>query len=158
MGKIFKTKNTPTARQYKAVIHFVKNGGKSMAQSIRFAGYSEVVARQPHKVFETPAVLEMLDFLGYNRFYNPDDLRKKKEVIGVELTPPVNKVDFSSLKPEQLNELSRRLNELPVLTNKAPNSDLDNQTYLSRSKNTEINFSLMDHDITPSDNENYSSL
>lgn len=50
----------PTLRQ-KAVMVMVANGGKSKAKILRKAGFSEAVARNPKKVFDSPPVKEAVD-------------------------------------------------------------------------------------------------
>jgi hypothetical protein len=52
--------NNPTYRQEMAIRNLVANGG-SKADAIREAGYSEVMARNPQRVFNSPKVQALLD-------------------------------------------------------------------------------------------------
>lgn len=99
-------------RQTRALDLWIEGGCKSKAQAILGAGYGESIARQPHKVFDSPAVLEELD----KRGYSTDGTRSR--VRGVNLgeephQPEVHQVDFSKMSKEWLQELKGRLEEIP---------------------------------------------
>ena len=70
-----------TCRQELALFYFKKDGFKSMARALRKAGYSEAVARQPNKVFHSPAVERELFFNGLG-----DKITKRKQNGGKTIT------------------------------------------------------------------------
>lgn len=60
--KVHRTR-TPSIMQRKAVANLVEKGG-SKGQAIREAGYSEAVANNPQRVFNSPAVMELMKAAG----------------------------------------------------------------------------------------------
>lgn len=93
-----------SCRQTRAVDLWLKNGGKSKARAIREAGYSEAVARQPHKVFGSLAVKSELKRLGFIK----EEIQESK-IKMVELVP----IDFSKVSSEWVEALKVRLAEIP---------------------------------------------
>lgn len=97
-------------RQGRVIDLWVKGGCKSKAQAIRDAGYGESIARQPHKVFDSPTVLDELDKQGYN----PNGSRFPVQAIDLsENWEPEQLIDFSLLTTEKLQLLKERLAEIP---------------------------------------------
>lgn len=98
-------------RQGRVVDLWIIGGCKSKAQAIRDAGYGESIARQPHKVFDSPRVLEELD----KRGYNPNGSRFPVQAIemGENTQPEPQLYDFTKMTNEQLQRLKERLNETP---------------------------------------------
>lgn len=45
-----------TYRQMRAIECWIRGGRKSKARAIREAGYGKSISRQPHKIFDSPAV------------------------------------------------------------------------------------------------------
>ena len=54
----------PTIRQVRAVENLVENGGVSKGEAIRKADYSEVMTRNPNRVFGSPLIQKVLEKLG----------------------------------------------------------------------------------------------
>ena len=99
-------------RQMRAVDLWLGGGCKSKARAILGAGYSKSIAHQPHKVFDSPAVLDELD----KRGYNPNGTRFPMQAIDLGETPPPEPplaIDFSKASNEWLQELKERLREAP---------------------------------------------
>jgi len=64
IGKTVKYKaREPSERQKLALLNVGANGGKK-AKAIRDAGYSESMARNPSKVFNSPAIMAMAESIG----------------------------------------------------------------------------------------------
>lgn len=104
MDKEISPQKPASLRQIKAVECFVRNSCKSKARAIREAGYSEAVARQPHKVFGSLAVRGELKRLGFIK----EEIQESKIKI-VELVP----FDFSKMSREWIEALAVRLAEIP---------------------------------------------
>lgn len=59
--KVVKKLSKPLTIRQERVVGMVAKGSNSKAQILRDAGYSEAVARQPHKVFDSPEVQEAIE-------------------------------------------------------------------------------------------------
>lgn len=59
------THTKPTPRQIKAVEHLLENGGSS-GDAIPAAGYSAAMPHNPDQLFNSPAILAMLEEAGIN--------------------------------------------------------------------------------------------
>jgi hypothetical protein len=107
-----------TPMQKMAFEYYAKDKFRSKARAIRKAGYSEAVARQPHKVFGSPAVKKELFFLGYS-----DKIGKHQKEHGktieewkeetVEEKENRENIDevIRQITPEQINLIRDRLIE-----------------------------------------------
>lgn len=56
-----KQERLPTRRQVDAVKNYVANGRISKAEALRDAGFAESTVRHPKRVFNSPAVMELLE-------------------------------------------------------------------------------------------------
>lgn len=96
-----------THRQMRATTIWVRDGFKSKARALLEAGYGKSIARHPRKVFESPAVLNELEMLGYNAW----GLRTEPQAIDLgEIQPP--EPPPLKLTKEQLQLLKGRLIEI----------------------------------------------
>lgn len=97
-------------RQMRAVDLWIKDRFRSKARALREAGYSASMVHQPHKVFQSPAVLEELEKRGLDRY---GILRPPQAIeIGVEtpeLSPETPVIDFSKIPLETLQDLKEKL-------------------------------------------------
>ncbi len=100
-----------THRQRRAVDFWFRNGRKSKAQAIREAGYGNSVARQPHKVFDSPAVRRELERRGHGASGVLDNQPPTIEVIEEVRTAPV--IDISKITEDQLQRLREQLATIP---------------------------------------------
>ena len=100
-----------TYRQMRAIECWIRNWRKSKAQAIREAGYSEAVAHQPHKIFNSPAVQRELELRGYGKRGVSNNEMPDIEALEVA-TEPTPVVDFPKLTKEQLQLLKERLAEI----------------------------------------------
>lgn len=110
-------KNTKTLsyRQRRVIDLWVAGGRKNKAGAIRQASYSEGMARQPHKIFNSPAVQRELELRGYGKKGIENNCTPKKEIdvregarVGQE---PV--FDPSLLSEKQISQLKEMLAEIP---------------------------------------------
>jgi hypothetical protein len=97
-------------RQIQAIELWLGSGRKSKAEALREAGYGESIARQPHKVFGSPAVLKELE----KRGYDARGVRLPPQMLDltkIEIPTPANApaIDFSKLPLETLQELKVKL-------------------------------------------------
>ncbi len=100
------TKKRPISfRQLRAVDLWLKYGRKSKARALREAGYSKAIIRQPHKVFNSPAVREELDKRGFGFTGIHDNLPIQGKPIPVYR--PV--IDFSAMTLEDRQILKEKL-------------------------------------------------
>lgn len=98
----------PTMRQVEAVAYMLANGS-SKAESLRAVGYSEAVARQPHKVFNSPAVQGILERAGVDI----DDVVRRLKNIS-ERAGKVEFIMFPAYKnPEDFNPFEDGADEAP---------------------------------------------
>ena len=100
-----------TPRQFNAVEFWFRDGRKSMAGALRKAGYSEAIARQPHKVFGSSVVIRELALRGFDEYGR----RRALEIATldrVELESRVTLIDFSKMSKEQLQELKALLGDI----------------------------------------------
>ncbi len=95
-------------RQKRAVDLWLSYGRKSKAKALREAGYASSVYRQPHKVFESPAVQDYLERGGFGRDGLHDNWRPEAKPIAVFHNP----VDFSAVSTETLIKLKEQLGEI----------------------------------------------
>lgn len=104
-------------RQNKVLGYWIRGGRKSKAKAIRDAGYSEVIARQPSKVFGSPAVKMWLDQQGYGEqgVELPHAPLKKVVVQNEVVTKQEPTFDPSQLSEEQILRLREILDEIPDL-------------------------------------------
>ena len=101
-----------TYRQIRAIEIWLVGGCKSKARALREAGYGESVARQPHKVFGSHAVLGELEMQGYDG----QGVRTEPQAIDLGEIPPPEPtlaIDFSKVSKEWLQDLKERLREVP---------------------------------------------
>ncbi len=101
-----------TARQKMAMDIWIRDGRKSKAEAMRKAGYSKAMCRQPHKVFDSLAVKRELFLYGYG--YDGKELKSKPKAIVIE-TPKrqEQKIDFSAIPREKIQELQELLDSVP---------------------------------------------
>lgn len=100
------TKKRPISfRQLRAIDLWLKYGRKSKARALREAGYSKAIIRQPHKVFNSPAVREELDKRGFGFTGIHDNLEPQGKPIPVYRPA----IDFSSVPTEQWQLLREKL-------------------------------------------------
>lgn len=100
------TKKRPISfRQLRAVDLWLKYGRRSKARALREAGYSKAIIRQPHKVFNSPAVREELDKRGFGFTGIHDNLEPQGKPIPIYRPT----IDFSSVSLEQWQVLKEKL-------------------------------------------------
>src|SRR3989344_4900443 len=73
-----------THMQLAALDYWIADKCRSKARAIRKAGYSEAIARQPHKVFESPAVKMEMFFRGIVEKMSQNDERRPKTAEELE--------------------------------------------------------------------------
>jgi len=107
-----------TALQLAAVEFWLKDRRRSKARAIRRAGYSEAIAHQPHKVFNTPAVKMELwkRGLGVRLVKNAEriaveDFKSWKKERQEDREAAVSII--SQIPPDQIQWLKEKLAELP---------------------------------------------
>src|SRR4051794_23397908 len=88
---------TPSAKQMAAIQHWVANGGNK-SDAVRAAGYSEAIAHQPGKVFNSPAVQRLLDAAGINPVSILQQLERKAYARKLE------HMTFPPYSPEKARE------------------------------------------------------
>ena len=81
---------------------------------MREAGYSEAIVRQPHKVFDSPAIRLELELRGRG----PDGTRNNQppRAIVLNAQPRGVNIDFTKIPVEQFQELRQKLADLPEVT------------------------------------------
>ncbi len=101
-----------TYRQLRAIQFWLDSGRKNKAEALRRASYGKSVVRQPYKVFSSPSVQRELEMRGYG---NRGILNNQKppEPIRVISLKPAQKIDFSNLPREFLQDLKERLAQIP---------------------------------------------
>jgi hypothetical protein len=99
-------------KQATAIEVFLNDKTKSKAKALRAAGYSESMARKPHKVFDSPIVIQELSKRGYDSL----GLRINPEISHYFEPEPilVPQLDFSKVTPEMLQTLKRQLEKIPI--------------------------------------------
>ena len=70
-----KSLRKPTLRQMHAVKNLVGDG-RSQADALRKANYSEAIVNQPQKVFGSPVILPILESLGFTQEFVADEHRR----------------------------------------------------------------------------------
>lgn len=100
-----------THRQLKAVDFWFRNGRRSKAQALREAGYGNSIVRQPHKVFDSPAVRKELEQRGHGFSGVLDNQPPTVEVI--KNVPAQRTFDISKITKEQLQRLREQLDTVP---------------------------------------------
>lgn len=113
-------------QQRRAKDIWLAGGRKSKAKAIREAGYSEAVARQPHKVFGSPAVKRELELRGYGERGIESSYALKKEVVTHKVVEVRHQIAFdpSQIPIEQIVWLKEKLAESSD-TPKQPRSVLE---------------------------------
>lgn len=116
---VMKKKQRPLSyRRRRGLELWLAGGRKSKAKALREAGFSESVARQPHKVFGSAAVIEELAKRGY------DEHGVRTEVRSITLDTyepdPVSRIDFSTLSLAALQDLKEKLQALPETPLRSP--------------------------------------
>lgn len=110
-----KTTKPFSHRKQLAIELLLANKSKSKAWALRKAGYSEAVARQPHKVFGMLEVEREIKKNGY-----------RGETYHQKNSPAPQKVpviDFSKLTREKLQDLKEQLAELPYAGAQMPQAE-----------------------------------
>jgi len=103
-----------TYRQIRAIEFWVNSGRKSKAQAIRQAQYTEAIARQPHKVFNSPAVRAELERRGLGSRGTDSSLTTRvKRAPTASYVAPEASFDVSQIPPEQIQWLKEQLKALP---------------------------------------------
>lgn len=95
--------------QARAVTFWIEGGCKNKAEALRKAGYGKSVIDQPHKVFDSAAVLMELNqrgLDGYGRQKEPEAVLN--EPVCEETLHPTP-IDFSKASKEWLQDLKERL-------------------------------------------------
>lgn len=87
----------PSAKQAKAIKHWLENGG-SKGEALQAAGYSEAMALNPQKVFNSPAVQTLLDAAGINPVSVLQQLERKAYARKLE------HMTFPPYSPEKARE------------------------------------------------------
>lgn len=105
-----------TARQALALMYWKKDKFRSKARALRKAGYSEAVARQPHKVFDSPALRNELFFLGIGSTLSQHQKEQgktlhewKKEISKEEENKEKIDKAIKQITPDQLSTLREKL-------------------------------------------------
>jgi hypothetical protein len=107
--------------QLRAIELWLRRGRKSKAQALRGAGYSEAVANQPHKVFETRAVIEELEKrgLGTRGIENNKKSGERTATVFFDVPAPrvISATDFYNAvmraSKEDIARLQARMEEIP---------------------------------------------
>lgn len=103
------TKKRPISfRQLRAVDLWLKYGRRSKAVALREAGYSKAVIKQPHKVFNSPAVREELDKRGLGYDGLRDNLTPNAKPIIVYREP----AKLPDIPKEVLMKLKEQLGDI----------------------------------------------
>lgn len=102
-------------QQRRAVDLWIDGGRKSKAKALRKASYSEAVARQPDKVFSSPAVKRLLELRGLGARGIESSYIPKKEIDVQEKANIKNQPVFdpSKLSAEQIDWLRGEFAKLP---------------------------------------------
>lgn len=94
-------------------IQFWLNGGrKNKAEALRRASYGKSLVRQPHKVFNSPAVQRELAMRGFGPFGILNN-QKPPEPLKIVSRQPTPKIDFSKVTKEQWQDLKYKLANIP---------------------------------------------
>jgi len=142
-----------TVRQNRAVDFWIRRGCKSKAEAIREAGYSQSVARQPHKVFESPVVKIELEKRGIIK----EELVVENTIKVVE----VEEFDVSKIPAKQIDWLKKQLAMLPEIPkrNNQTVQEVEVSSYVPRGTSVDIFNDLPDTGITKyTKTSNYSSV
>lgn len=102
-----------TYRQTRAIEFWLNGGRKSKAQALRKASYSEAIARQPHKVFGSPAVQAELERHGFGTQGTRSSISKVILPAKTVVVSPRPYFDISNITPEQIQRLKEQLAALP---------------------------------------------
>lgn len=110
--------------QMRAVELWLRHGRKSKAEALRGAGYSEAVANQPHKVFETRAVIEELEKRGLGTRGIENNKKSGERTAPVFFDEPspavISATDFFNsvmqASEEDIERLQARMDETPDRT------------------------------------------
>lgn len=103
-----------TYRQFRALDSWFRNRRKSKAEALREAGYGKSIVRQPHKVFNSPAIQRELELRGHGIHGILDNQEPRAEILEPE--PPQRPklmLDFSKLTPEVVQDLREKLARIP---------------------------------------------
>lgn len=96
-------------KQARAVEILLNDPRKSKAQAIREAGYGESIARQPHKVFGSPAVISEMEKRGYDELGISLSPRSSSDEMAQEPSSP----DLFKFLVGNIEDLKQRLAEIP---------------------------------------------
>lgn len=97
-------------RQLRAIDIWLKTGRKNKARALREASYGKSVIRQPHKVFNSPAVRRELSLRGYGeRGVGHTEIYK----MPTYTVKPTIDIDFTKVSAEWLMQLKERLDSVP---------------------------------------------
>lgn len=99
-------------RQMRAIQFWLNGGRKNKAEALRRASYGKSLVRQPHKVFNSPAVQRELAMRGFGPFGILNN-QKPPEPLKIVSRPPEQKIDFSNLPKELLQDLKEKLAQVP---------------------------------------------
>lgn len=104
-------------RQTRAIEFWLNGGRKSKAQALRKASYSEAIARQPHKVFGSPAVEAHLEKRGFGGRGTRSSIspREMPTVAPVVVVPREATLDISQIPLDQIQRLKEMLDQTPDL-------------------------------------------
>ncbi|MEK7569019.1 MAG: hypothetical protein AAB497_02815 [Patescibacteria group bacterium] len=113
---------TLSYRQRRVVDLWIAGGRKNKARAIRAASYSEAVARQPHKVFDSPVVQRELELRGLGKKGIENSYAPKKEIevqeeVNMKQEPVFDPLELSI---GQIGWLRRKLAELPDVSPVSP--------------------------------------
>ena len=97
-------------RQLRAIDIWLNTGRKNKARALREASYGKSVVRQPHKVFNSPAVKRELVLRGYGeRGVGHTEIYKKP----ISITKKSIDIDFTKISLECLMDLRVKLDKIP---------------------------------------------
>lgn len=103
-------------RQTRAIEFWLNGGRKSKAEAIRKASYSEAIARQPHKVFKSPAVEAYLEKRGFGSRGTRSSISPREILPVAPVVAVVSReatFDISKIPPEQIQRLKEMLDQTP---------------------------------------------
>ena len=160
-----KNMRSSTARQVLALLYWRKDNCRSKASALRKAGYSEAVARQPHKVFGSPSLRDELFLSGVG-----DELSQYQKDRGATLEEwkvqiardEEKKVQIDtaikSIPSDQLSLLRKRLMEVgydPYASVRV--REVDILSHIAESSSDEI-FGMAQYQRTTGSMANFSSM
>lgn len=108
-----KTTRPLSYRQTRAIEFWLNSGRKNKAEAIRKASYSEAIARQPHKVFGSPAVQAYLESCGFGAQGTRSSISRGMPSVPVAVVSRETMLDISKIPFDQIQRLKEMLDQTP---------------------------------------------